>query len=126
MFVTGGENNKTGWGHPEYDRLISAAAATVDIEQRLEQLRQAEALLMEELPILPIYFYVTQNVVAPRLGGYYENIQDEHFPKHWYWMDDEELAAKRATYTDDRDLVDPHGPPEGMYSPAEMRRRAQR
>jgi hypothetical protein len=81
---------------------------------------------MTELPILPIYFYVTQNVVAPRLGGYYENIQDEHFPKHWYWMDDEELAAKRATYTHGKNLVDPHGPPEGMYSPAEMRRRAQR
>jgi oligopeptide transport system substrate-binding protein len=126
MFVTGGENNKTGWGHPEYDRLITAAAATVDPAIRLEQLRQAEELLMKELPILPIYFYVTQNVVAPRLGGYYENIQDEHFPKHWYWMDDDELAAKRATYTDGKSLVDPHGPAEGMYSPAEMRRRAQK
>ena len=41
-------------------------------------------------------------------------------------MDDDELAAKRATYTHGKNLVDPHGPAAGMYSPAEMRRRAQR
>ncbi len=124
MFVTGGENNKTGWGNAEYDQLIADAAATVDPAQRMDLLHQAETILVRELPILPIYFYVTQNVAAPRLGGYFENIQDEHFPKHWYWMDDEELAAKRAGYTGDKELVDPHGPPQGMYSPAEMRRRA--
>ncbi len=126
MFVTGGENNKTGWGNAEYDRLIALAAATVDVDERLAHLRAAEAILVAELPILPIYYYVTQNAVAPRLGGFFENIQDEHFPKHWYWMDDDELAAKRARYTDDVEIVDPHGPAEGLYSPAEQRRRSAR
>ncbi len=128
MFVTGGGNNKTGWSNAEYDRLIHEASRELDREKRARILHDAEAILMEEMPILPIYFYVTQNVVDPRLGGFYENVQDEHFPKFWYWMDDEELAAKRAAYPDDgrHEWVTSHGPHEGKYSPAQLRRRGAR
>jgi oligopeptide transport system substrate-binding protein len=124
MFVTGGENNKTGWGNPDYDRLVAEAAAELDQVKRMELMRDAEAILMAELPMLPIYFYVDKNIVAPRLGGFYPNGLDEHFPKFWYWMDDEELARKRAAQPPEWKLADPHGPPEGQYSPAAMRARA--
>ena len=86
---------------------------------RIEGLRPLlpPAILMEELPILPIYYYVTRNLVNPRLGGFHANVQDEHFPKFWYWMDDDELAAKRADLPAGLERVDPGGPPEGMYAP---------
>ena len=125
MFVTGGENNKTGWGNPEYDRLVKAAGAELDPQRRLQFLGEAEALLLDEMPILPIYYYVTQNLTAPRLGGNSENVLDEHFPKFWYWMDDAELAEKRANYPKEFETVAPHGPPEGLYSPAQLRERQQ-
>lgn len=118
MFVTGGENNKTGWGNPDYDLLVARAGTEADPTARMELLRQAEEILIDELPILPIYYYSTQNMVAPRLGGFYENIQDEHFPKFWYWMNDEELAQARANHTEAVVRVDPKGPPEGKYAPA--------
>jgi len=118
MFVTGGENNKTGWSNAEYDKLIARAAIEFDPDERLELLRQAEAILVDELPILPIYYYVTQNLVAPRLGGFHDNVQDEHFPKFFYWMDDEELAAKRAAQPESWTRVDAHGPEGGKYAPA--------
>ncbi len=124
LFVTGGENNKTGWGNLEYDRLVRDAASVMDSEKRMAMLRDAEEILMRELPILPIYMYVTQSVVNPRLGGYFDNVQDVHFQKFFYWMSDEELAAKRAAYPPGVEIVDAPGPPEGLYSPAEMRRRA--
>lgn len=78
MFVTGGENNETGWSNKEYDRLIEAAAAEPDTQRRLDLLHDAEAILMEELPILPIYFYVSNNLVSPRVKGFSANIQDLH------------------------------------------------
>jgi oligopeptide transport system substrate-binding protein len=118
MFVTDGENNKTGWGDETYDQLIKDSAVEADPVARLELLRQAEAILMDELPIIPIYFYVTQNMVAPRLGGFYDNIQDEHFPKFLYWMSDEELAEKRAKQPSALKLVPDVGPSEGLYAPA--------
>ena len=126
LFVTGGENNKTGWGDPEYDRLIAAAAAELDAPRRMDLLRQAEALLMRELPVLPIYYYVTQNIYSPRIGGFAENIQDEHFPKFFYWMDDDELAAKLGLPSNHADVVGASGPREGLYSPAQLRARAGR
>jgi len=127
MFVTDGGNNKTGWSNAEYDALIRAAGLELDTAKRAELLKSAETILMDELPILPIYFYVTQNVVDPGLGGFHENVQDEHFPKFWYWMDAEELAEKRAAYPDDglHQEVSSHGPAAGKYSPAQLRARGE-
>ena len=122
LFVTDGENNKTGWSNVEYDDLIARAAQTGDPALRLEFLANAERILMNELPILPIYSYATQNLVNPRLGGFFENAQDEHFPKFWYWLSDAELAAKRASKKGAKgERVTARGPKNGLYAPARMR-----
>ncbi len=88
MFVTGGEQNSTGWGNPEYDRLIERARREVDPDKRLRVLESAEKLLMEEVPILPIYFYVSRNMVKPHIRGFYNNLQDHH-PLSSMWIDRE-------------------------------------
>jgi len=118
MYVTGGENNRTGWGNARYDELIALAAAESDEAARLAHFAEAEALLLEELPILPIFDYVTRNLVNPRLGGFHPNVQDEHFGKFWYWMSDEELAAKRAAQPAEWEQVPAGGPAGGLYPPA--------
>jgi oligopeptide transport system substrate-binding protein len=81
MFVTGGTNNETNWGNSEYDQLIKQAGAEKDAEHRLEILHQAERILMDELPIIPIYFYRSINMVQERVEGFSANIQDIH-PLH--------------------------------------------
>ncbi len=95
IFTTGNENNRTGWSDARYDDLIAHAAGALEPE-RSQLLSQAEEILMDALPILPIYAYATKNLVDPRLGGFYENALDEHPPKYWYWMEDGELAKTRA------------------------------
>lgn len=121
MFVTNGENNRTGWSNLEYDDYVRRAALEPDGEERYRLLAAAERILMDELPILPIYFYVTRNLANPRLGGFYANFQDEHFPKHWYWKSDAELEAERALLPPGTELVPARGPAEGRYSPARRR-----
>ena len=88
MFVTGGENNQTGWGNAEYDRLIEQAQQERDAQQRLELFRQAETILMDELPILPLYYYVASELVRPNVRGWYPNVQDIH-PISALWIDPE-------------------------------------
>jgi len=117
VWRSGGKNNRTGWGDARFDERLSRAAHELDPGRRRELLSEAEAILMEELPLLPIYTYVTRNVVSPRLGGFFENVRDEHPPKFWYWMDDAELAARRAARSDDRRGVEVFGPAEGQYPP---------
>jgi oligopeptide transport system substrate-binding protein len=91
-FVTGGENNRTGWGNARYDQLVSRAARAGDSARRMECLAEAERVLLDELPILPIHGYVSQNLVNPRLGGFFANVQDEHPVKFWHWSNEEGKA----------------------------------
>ena len=58
--------------------MIQKAARESDPEQRLKILHEAEVILMDELPIIPIYAYVTQNLVKPYVRGFYANAQDLH------------------------------------------------
>jgi oligopeptide transport system substrate-binding protein len=86
MFVTDGDNNKTGFSNAEYDRLIAAAAREQEEAARMGMLQQAERLLMDEMPIIPIYFYVSRNMVRPQVRGFYNNLQDDH-PLRALWID---------------------------------------
>lgn len=123
LMLTDGENNRTGWRDPRYDELIKKAQLAVGVEDRMRYFHEAEAIMMEQVPILPIYYYVTRNIVNPRLGGFHPNFLDTHFPKFWYWMDDEELEARRRTLAPGKKLIDAPGPRQGLYSPARMRER---
>jgi oligopeptide transport system substrate-binding protein len=84
MWVTDGGNNQTGWSNPEYDRLIAEAARTTDPQQRLEVFQKAEAILVDELPIIPIYFYTHVYASRPEIKGLYPNILDYHPYKYVY------------------------------------------
>jgi oligopeptide transport system substrate-binding protein len=81
MWVTDGGNNETGWSNPEYDELIADAQRAPDPQQRLKILNKAEQLLMSELPIIPIYFYVMPHMLNPHVAGFYLNAEDRH-PLH--------------------------------------------
>jgi oligopeptide transport system substrate-binding protein len=81
MFVTGGPNNQTNWGNVKYDNNIKMAKVEADPVSRMKLFVEAEAILMEEQAILPIYFYVSKNMVRPRIQGFHANLQDVH-PLH--------------------------------------------
>ena len=67
LFVTGGGNNKTGWSNKDYDNYIKMAGQTADESKRLEDFQKAEAILMKEMPMLPIYFYSRARLVSRQL-----------------------------------------------------------
>jgi oligopeptide transport system substrate-binding protein len=52
----------------------------------MEILESAERLLMDEMPIIPVYFYVSRNMVRPHVRGFYNNLQDTH-PLNGIWLD---------------------------------------
>jgi len=86
MMVTDGENNSTGWSNAEYDGLIAAARAEPDERKRLEMLGRAEGILMDEVPIVPIYHWVGKNMIKPYVRGFYNNLLDDH-PLYDIWID---------------------------------------
>jgi oligopeptide transport system substrate-binding protein len=86
LFVTDGENNLTGFSNAEYDALIESAAREPDNAKRMEMFQQAERILMDEMPIVPIYYYVSRNMVKPYVRGWYNNLQDSHHLRG-IWID---------------------------------------
>ena len=73
-FLTGGGNNRTGWSSPDFDDRIHGAYAEPDAEARLELLQEAEAILLDEAPIAPIYFYTWKFLKAVEVKGIVPNI----------------------------------------------------
>jgi oligopeptide transport system substrate-binding protein len=71
-------NNPSNWSDPRYDRWMDLAAKTLDPAERLNYFQRAESYLMEEMPFMPLYFYVTNRLVHPSLEGWYPHILDYH------------------------------------------------
>jgi oligopeptide transport system substrate-binding protein len=67
------QQNYSRFSNPEYDRLMDEASFTGDARKRGALLEQAEGLLLEELPVIPIYFYVSKNLVSTRITGWHDN-----------------------------------------------------
>jgi oligopeptide transport system substrate-binding protein len=76
--------NDVGFADPRYDALLAAAGAELDPARRAALLRQAEALLLEVLPVIPVYFYVTKRLVKPWVKGWQGNIMDHHRTQYLY------------------------------------------
>jgi len=80
LFMSNSGNNRTGWKSAAYDELIHKANMQTDQGKRADLFRRAETLLVvEEPPIVPIYFYAGFNYFDPqKIEGIYQNILDEH------------------------------------------------
>lgn len=63
--------NYSQWSQPEYRRLLEKADLTADQNERFEILKQAENILIEEMPIAPIYFYTGSYLKKPYVHGIY-------------------------------------------------------
>jgi oligopeptide transport system substrate-binding protein len=85
-YLTGDGNNRTGWGDPRYDRMIHAAAKELDPAKRFDLLREAEVLLLDEGPVIPIYQYSTNELVKPYVRGIYQTPLDIH-PLTRVWIE---------------------------------------
>lgn len=76
--------NDFGYANPEYDRLLERASAELDPDKRAEYLQEAERVLLDDMPLMPIYFYVRTRMVKPWVGGYEANIMDHYRTKDLY------------------------------------------
>lgn len=71
-----GRQNYGRWSNPEFDSLMEQASTTTDMDKRAALLHQAEAIAMAEQPIIPIYYYVSKNLVSSRVQGWEPNVKD--------------------------------------------------
>ena len=85
MFLCNGGNNRTGWCNEEYDRLIlEVAPSQSSHEQRLKIFQQAETILLEDMPIIPVYTYTSIKLLHPSVRNFDDNILNQAMYKDLY------------------------------------------
>jgi oligopeptide transport system substrate-binding protein len=52
-----GGNNDTNWENPEFKQLLIDSQKETDAKKRVQMLKDAEKIFMDEMPVAPIYFY---------------------------------------------------------------------
>jgi len=80
-------NNHSNWANPEYDRLYQEALAASSEEARYEIYQRMDQILVNEVPLVPIYHYTRVYAVSPRVRGISENLLDLH-PYKYVWISD--------------------------------------
>lgn len=75
--------NHPGYANPRYDALLAEASAEGDPALRAQMLQAAESVLLDDAPIIPIYFYVSKHLVKPWVLGRESNIMDHHYSKNF-------------------------------------------
>ena len=85
MFLCGGGNNRTGWCNEEYDRLIlEVAPSQSSHEERLAVFQQAETMLLDDMPIIPVYTYTSVKLVDSSVENLDGNIMNQAMYKDIY------------------------------------------
>ena len=75
---TSGPMNQSGYNNPDFDALLNQADREIDTDKRLALFRQAEALIGEEQPIAPLFYYAFRMLVSPRVQGWEDHNRNVH------------------------------------------------
>ena len=63
------DNNDCKWVSERYDQLCRQAVSETDAQRRFDLLAQAEGILLDEAPIVPLYYYTNRYMVRPNVKG---------------------------------------------------------
>ena len=87
IWTTGNGNNDTLWSNAAYDRLVQSALAAKDDTERYALYQQMDAILVDECPIIPIYYYTRVYAMSPKVKGYWPTLLDNH-PYKYIWLEE--------------------------------------
>ncbi|NCG05425.1 MAG: peptide ABC transporter substrate-binding protein [Gammaproteobacteria bacterium] len=77
LFITDGGNNNTGYASDEFDDIIlNLAPKAKTRDERYGLFYKAETMMMNEMPIIPIYTYTSKHLIHPSVEGIYPNLMD--------------------------------------------------
>ena len=75
-------SNMTRYSNELVDDLMVSAGKTQDSVTRRQLLEYTERLVLDDHPVIPIYFYVSKHLVKPTVKGWTENMLNIHSSQH--------------------------------------------
>ena len=97
LWLSENSNNDTGWSHKKYDKIIRKSNYQLDKKKRRKYFQYAEKILLQQSPVIPIYFYIADQMIKPYVRGLYPRIQNnDHGQK--------DIAAGKCNITDNHPI----------------------
>src|SRR5258706_16145005 len=67
VYISEGANNKSNWSSAEFDKFLRGSYGIKDKKKRAKELEKAEKIILDQVPIVPIYHYVFYSLMSPRI-----------------------------------------------------------
>jgi oligopeptide transport system substrate-binding protein len=85
VLAPGSNENDSGYDNPRFSELVRQATVEPRPSVRLDYLRSAEESMLNDYPIIPIYFVRSRRLVKPYVGGAQINPMDRTYSKNLFW-----------------------------------------
>ena len=82
----GNNQNDPAYNSALFNKLMEQARVEAEPERRLVLLRKAEQVLLDDYPIIPIYFSRGRRMVKPYVGGAKMTPMRRTYSKNLFWM----------------------------------------
>lgn len=76
LFLLRSDNKGFNYGkynNPEFDGLLKQASTELDLKKRAEIMHKAEAILMKDMPWIPVMYYGKSHLISPKIQGFLQN-----------------------------------------------------
>ncbi|MBI0557810.1 ABC transporter substrate-binding protein [Pectobacterium parmentieri] len=84
ILQSGNSNNNSKFSNAEYDALLQKALTVDSRQERQGIYQQATTILNQQMPLLPIYYYVQPQMVKPYIGGFLPDIRGNYYTQDIY------------------------------------------
>lgn len=81
LFHSSSQFNYSGYQSASYDALLNQISMA-DTEEQQVLIQQAESILAEDVPMIPLYHYVSRHLVRKNIKGYQDNLLDQHLSRY--------------------------------------------
>jgi oligopeptide transport system substrate-binding protein len=92
LFQTGGGDNWGQYSNPAFDALLAAEQKEKGLEARGRILAHAEAFLLKDQAVMPLFFWANPDMVRPYVKGWAANSINYHCSR-WITIDQKARAA---------------------------------
>ncbi|POP45837.1 oligopeptide ABC transporter substrate-binding protein OppA [Superficieibacter electus] len=83
-FRTNDSENTSKYSNAAYDEALANAARAAEVKTRGQYYQQAEDILAQDVPAIPVYHYVRTHLVKPWIGGFTPDSLGYYFTKDLY------------------------------------------
>ena len=82
LFHSHSHFNFYAFEHSGYDQVIEQLRASYQSFDQTQLIQQAEHILAEQLPVIPLYHYVSRHLVKQDIQGFNDNLMDRHLSRY--------------------------------------------